>query len=130
MPTPHKRDAVLLRPEASELVSKLCEETSLSRSKQISVLVEEALKARGMYGFIEQFTSKRDVTPDNDPDIDIPDEAFLEKESDESLTEQQLLERLGTTEGGFSIEKYRAEVKLKEQKIAMIKDLINEIKQI
>ena len=117
MPTPHKRDAVLLRPEASELVSKLCEETSLSRSKQISVLVEEALKARGMYGFI-------------DPDIDIPDEAFLEKESDESLTEQQLLERLGTTEGGFSIEKYRAEVKLKEQKIAMIKDLINEIKQI
>lgn len=49
MPTAHKREAVQLRPEVHNLVLQLSAETSLSKSKVISLLVEEALKARGMY---------------------------------------------------------------------------------
>ena len=49
MPTQHKREAVQLRPEVHSLILQLATETSLSKSKVLSLLVEEALKARGMY---------------------------------------------------------------------------------
>lgn len=49
MPTSQKREAVQLRPEVHRIVCKTADEINLSKSKTISLLVEDALINRGLY---------------------------------------------------------------------------------
>ena len=49
MPSPRKRIGFLPGVEIQQIIDKICEQEGLSQSKVTGILVEEALKRRGLY---------------------------------------------------------------------------------
>ena len=94
MPTKHKREAVQLRPEVHNLILQLATETSLSKSKVLSLLVEEALKARGMYDGPALSANAKMLPPDLLEKIEV--------EAGEKLPEDPIL--AAAKEAGFSVQ--------------------------
>ena len=63
MPSPRKRIGFLPSEEVHEVIEKLCVANEFSQSKVTGLLVEEALRSRGVLNesFIQNKTEKEDV---------------------------------------------------------------------
>jgi len=60
MPASRKRIGFLPSAEVQEIINKICIRNNLSQSKVTGILVEEALKARKLYGLSNNRESKRE----------------------------------------------------------------------
>ena len=70
MPTTSKRIQVQLRSEVLKTVEQLSEDKGLSLSKVVSLLLEEALAHRGMYGDGAQNGPQSNTSPTGSADFD------------------------------------------------------------
>ena len=63
MPSPRKRIGFLPSEEVHEIIEKLCKDNEFSQSKVTGLLVEEALRSRGILNelFGQKTVSKRDL---------------------------------------------------------------------
>ena len=64
MPTPRKRIGFLPSEEVHEIIEKLCTANEVSQSKVTGLLVEEALRARGVLNksFAQSNIDKEDIS--------------------------------------------------------------------
>lgn len=70
MPTTSKRIQVQLRSEVLKTVEQLSEDKGLSLSKVVSLLLEEALAHRGLYGDGAQSGTQSNTSPTGSADFD------------------------------------------------------------
>ena len=63
MPTPRKRIGFLPSEEVHEIIEKLCKANEFSQSKVTGLLVEEALRSRGVLNesFVQNTIDKKDI---------------------------------------------------------------------
>ena len=88
MPSPRKRIGFLPSQEVHEIIEKLCTANEFSQSKVTGLLVEEALRSRGVlnesfgkclsnkedfinYSFVQETLSKKNKSPANEGDYTI-----------------------------------------------------------
>ena len=88
MPSPRKRIGFLPSEEVHEIIEKLCTDNEFSQSKVTGLLVEEALRSRGVlnesfgkysnkkddfmnFSFVQETLSKKNKSPANEEDFTV-----------------------------------------------------------
>jgi len=90
MPSPRKRIGFLPSEEVHEIIEKLCTANEFSQSKVTGLLVEEALRSRGV---LNESFSQNNVSKNDFINLSFDQETFIEKNKPKSNKDDYIVDK-------------------------------------